>query len=115
MDEQPFLTPNGFEGPGVERINQAVSAAAGTGRRVVIPRRSPFGQTMNAGIVNDTVGYVATDQAPDQGNYETRLCRHVRAPKGTGKLWADTAVAGLESLNNDWDGADAPPACERGG
>jgi hypothetical protein len=63
-----------------------------------IKQRSPFGQTMNIGIANGTVGYVATDVAMEQGSYETRLCRHVRAPKGTGKLWADTAVAGLESL-----------------
>ena len=63
-----------------------------------IKGRSPFAQTMNIGIANDTVGYVATDQALDEGSYETRLCRHVRAPKGTAKLWADTAVSGLESL-----------------
>jgi hypothetical protein len=63
-----------------------------------IKARSPFPQTMNIGIANDTVGYVATDKALDEGSYETRLCRHVRAPQGTGKLWADTAVAGLESL-----------------
>jgi hypothetical protein len=63
-----------------------------------IKARSPFPQTMNIGIANDTVGYVATDQALAEGSYETRLCRHVRAPEGTGKLWADTAVAGLEAL-----------------
>jgi neutral ceramidase len=63
-----------------------------------IKARSPFPQTMNVGVANDTVGYVATGRALDEGSYETRLCRHVRAPKGTGKLWADTAVAGLESL-----------------
>ncbi len=63
-----------------------------------IKARSPFAQTMNIGIANGTVGYVATDKALDEGSYETRLCRHVRAPKGTGKLWADTAVAGLEAL-----------------
>lgn len=63
-----------------------------------IKQRSPFAQTMNIGLANDTVGYVATDQALEEGSYETRLCRHVRAPKGTGKLWADTAVAGLEAL-----------------
>lgn len=63
-----------------------------------IKQRSPFAQTMNVGIANDTVGYVATDQALAEGSYETRLCRHVRAPQGTGKLWADTAVAGLEAL-----------------
>lgn len=32
------ITPNEFEGSDVERINQALQAAAGTGRRVVIPR-----------------------------------------------------------------------------
>jgi len=63
-----------------------------------VKARSPFAQTMNIGIANGTVGYVATDKALDEGSYETRLCRHVRAPYGTGKLWADTAVAGLESL-----------------
>lgn len=63
-----------------------------------IKGRSPFPQTMNIGIANDTVGYVATDKALAEGSYETRLCRHVRAPQGTGKLWADTAVAGLEAL-----------------
>ncbi len=63
-----------------------------------IKARSPFPQTMNIGIANDTVGYVATDRALDEGSYETRLCRHVRAPKGTGERWSDAAVAGLESL-----------------
>ena len=63
-----------------------------------IKERSPFSQTMNVGLANDSVGYVATDQALDEGSYETRLCRHVRAPKGTHQLWADTAVAGLEAL-----------------
>jgi len=63
-----------------------------------IKQRSPFAQTMNVGIANDTVGYVATDQALQEGSYETRLCRHVRAPAGTGRRWADTAVQGLEAL-----------------
>jgi hypothetical protein len=57
-----------------------------------IKARSPFAQTMNLGLANDSVGYVATDKALDEGSYETKLCRHVRAPKGTEKLWADTAV-----------------------
>jgi len=66
-----------------------------------IKARSPFAQTMNLGLANGSVGYVATDQALDEGSYETRLCRHVRAPKGTGKLWADTAAELLESLTRD--------------
>jgi len=40
MSEQTVLTPNDFHGSDVERINQALAAAAGTGRRVVIPRRN---------------------------------------------------------------------------
>lgn len=40
MDEQAILTPHAFTGSDVERINQALQAAAGTGRRVVIPRRN---------------------------------------------------------------------------
>ena len=57
-----------------------------------IKARSPFPQTMVIGLANGSTGYIATDQALDEGSYETRLCRHVRSPKGTGKLWADTAV-----------------------
>jgi hypothetical protein len=40
VDESSCLTPNAFSGSDVERINQALAAAAGTGRRVVIPRRN---------------------------------------------------------------------------
>ena len=40
MGEQSILTANDFRGSDVERINQALQAAAGTGRRVVIPRRN---------------------------------------------------------------------------
>ncbi|NSW56194.1 MAG: hypothetical protein HPY44_09275 [Armatimonadetes bacterium] len=64
-----------------------------------IKARSPFPQTMNIGLANGSVGYVATDKALDEGSYETRLCRHVRAPKGTGKLWADSAVRQLQALH----------------
>lgn len=40
MSEPTVVTPNDFQGSDVERINQALRAAAGTGRRVVIPRRN---------------------------------------------------------------------------
>ena len=62
--------------------------------------RSPFPQTMVVGLANGSTGYIATDQALDEGSYETRLCRHVRSPKGTGKLWADTAVAEFNEMLN---------------
>jgi hypothetical protein len=64
-----------------------------------IKERSPFGQTMVVGLANGSVGYIATDQALDEGSYETRLCRHVRAPKGTARLWTDTGVDMLEGLS----------------
>ena len=60
-----------------------------------IKARSPFPHTMTVGLANGYNGYTATDQALDEGSYETRLCRHVRAPKGTGQAWADAAVASL--------------------
>jgi len=65
-----------------------------------IKERSPFPQTMVIGLANGTTGYIATDKALDEGSYETRLCRHVRSPKGTGKLWADTVVAKFNEMLN---------------
>jgi hypothetical protein len=63
-----------------------------------IKSRSPMARTMVVGLANGSVGYVATDQALAEGSYETRLCRHVRAPQGTAALWADTGVAALGRL-----------------
>ncbi len=40
MASPSVVTPNAFQGSDVERINQALQAAAGTGTRVVIPRRN---------------------------------------------------------------------------
>lgn len=40
MSRQSFVTPNDFTGSDVERINEALQAAAGTGQRVVVPRRN---------------------------------------------------------------------------
>ncbi|MEA3400172.1 MAG: hypothetical protein U9R79_02900 [Armatimonadota bacterium] len=40
MGKQSSVTPNDFAGSDVDRINQAMQAAAGTGRRVIIPRRN---------------------------------------------------------------------------
>lgn len=63
-----------------------------------IKARSPFQNTMVVGLANGSTGYIATDQALDEGSYETRLCRHVHSPKGTGKLWTDTAVNDFKEL-----------------
>lgn len=40
MGSRSIVTPNEFQGADTERINQAIRAAAGTGQRVVIPRRN---------------------------------------------------------------------------
>lgn len=63
-----------------------------------IKSRSPLARTLVVGLANGSIGYVATDQALAEGSYETRLCRHVRAPMGTAPRWADTAVAALTTL-----------------
>jgi len=63
-----------------------------------IKSRSPMARTLVVGLANGSVGYVATDQALAEGSYETRLCRHVRAPAGTAVAWADTAVTALAQL-----------------
>lgn len=63
-----------------------------------IKARSPLSHTMVVGLANGSIGYVATDQALSEGSYETRLCRHVRAPLGTAQFWADTAVKTLGGL-----------------
>ncbi len=63
-----------------------------------IKSRSPLARTLVVGLANGSIGYVATDLALAEGSYETRLCRHVRAPLGTATLWADTAVTALAAL-----------------
>ncbi len=40
MSAREFVTPDDYQGTDVERINQALQEAAGTGVRVVIPRRN---------------------------------------------------------------------------
>lgn len=40
MSTADYLSPNDFQGSDAARINQALRAAAGTGRRVVVPRRN---------------------------------------------------------------------------
>ena len=63
-----------------------------------IKARSPMAQTMMVGMANGSIGYATTDEALEQGSYETRLCRHVRAPKGTAGVWTDTSVELLDVL-----------------
>lgn len=64
-----------------------------------IKKQSPFPRTLVVGMANGSAGYIATDQALAEGSYETRLCRHVNAPAGTGQAWAAAAVNQLQSLH----------------
>jgi hypothetical protein len=73
-----------------------------------IKARSPLARTLVVGLANGSVGYVATDQALAEGSYETRLCRHVRAPMGTAASWADTAVTALSTLAQRGNCANPP-------
>lgn len=54
MDAQ-YLTPNDFQGSDVERINQALQAAAGTGKRVVIPRHNCSGGERDLWLLDSAI------------------------------------------------------------
>ena len=82
-------------GLGVAALPGEVFCEVGLG----IKEQSPFERTMVVGIANGSIGYVPTDQALDEGSYETTLCRHVRAPEGTATLWTNTAVRLLGEMS----------------
>jgi hypothetical protein len=60
-----------------------------------IKSRSPFQRTLVAELANDCFGYIPTDQAFDEGSYET-----LESPvaKGTAAAMGDAAVALLARL-----------------
>ena len=63
-----------------------------------IKQRSPFQRTLIGELANDWVGYIPTDQAMDEGSYETETARSSRASRGTASAMAKSAVKLLESL-----------------
>lgn len=60
-----------------------------------IKRRSPFEQTMVLELANDSVGYIPTLQAFEQGAYEANSSRY---QPGVGEMIVETAVGLLEQL-----------------
>lgn len=46
LEQAGAITPNMFQGTDAQRINQAIAAAAGTGRPVVIPRQNRTGESV---------------------------------------------------------------------
>lgn len=60
-----------------------------------IKRRSPFAQTMVVELANDSVGYIPTLRAFEEGAYEANSSRY---EPGFGELIVETAVGLLEQL-----------------
>jgi len=65
---------------------------------LAIKEQSPYQRNLVVGMADGSSGYIATDQALSEGSYETRLCRHVCAPPGTGPAWIAAAVSALNEL-----------------
>ncbi|MFW5866332.1 MAG: hypothetical protein ACOCX2_00860 [Armatimonadota bacterium] len=62
-----------------------------------IKRRSPFEQTMVIELANDSIGYIPTLRAFDEGAYEANSSRY---QPGFGELIVETAVGLLEQLRS---------------
>ena len=50
-------------------------------------------------LANDWLGYIPTDQALDEGGYETVLATIAKAAPGTAVQWTQTAVGLLHELH----------------
>ena len=61
-----------------------------------IKRRSPFAQTMVLELANDSIGYIPTLRAFEEGAYEANSSRYT---PGFGEQIVDTAVSLLEDLS----------------
>jgi len=66
---------------------------------LAIKRQSPFPCTMVVELANDWLGYIPTDQALDEGGYETVLATSAKAAPGTAAQWIQTAVGLLHELH----------------
>ena len=62
-----------------------------------IKQRSPFSQTMVLELANDSLGYIPTRQAFEEGGYEATSCRF---RPGVGEQIVDKAVALLSRLHD---------------
>lgn len=73
MDEELFVTPNAFQGSDVERINAAILSAAGTGKRVVIPRHNCAGDGEREVWLLDSAILVHSDTVLELNNCHIKL------------------------------------------
>ena len=74
----PIVTPNEFQGTDVERINQAIEAAAASGRRVVIPRWNLRGAERREIWLIDSAILVRSDTTLELDNCRIKLSDRCR-------------------------------------
>jgi len=65
-----------------------------------IKEKSPFKHTMTIELANDYIGYCPTDEALQEGGYETRLARSAKAAPGTEGAMVSAALAVLHRVSN---------------
>ncbi len=75
---RPFVTPNAFHGTDVQRINQAVQAAAATGCRVVIPRLNVCGDKRRNVWLLDSAILLPSDITLELDNCHIKLSDRCR-------------------------------------
>lgn len=75
---QPFVTPNGFQGTDVQRINQAIRVAAATGRRAVIPRLNMRGDKRRNVWLLDSAILLPSDITLELDNCHIKLSDRCR-------------------------------------
>jgi len=78
VHEEGFVTPNAFQGSDVERINAAIGSAAGTGKRVVIPRRNHGGNGERDIWLLDSAILVQSDTILELNDCHIRLSDRCR-------------------------------------
>jgi len=62
-----------------------------------IKKRAPFAQTMVLELANDSIGYIPTRRAFDEGGYEPESCRFI---PGIGEQIAETALRLLSQMRS---------------
>ncbi len=67
-----------------------------------IKERSPFPNTLIAGVANDYIGYIPDSEAYDLGGYQVWTGFHSFVARGTGEMIVDEAVKLLEELHREF-------------
>ena len=65
-----------------------------------IRRRSPFRNTLIAGLANDELGYIADRRGYRDGGYQTWFCGHSQLEPGEGERMVEAALTLLEEVHD---------------